>query len=128
MNSSIKVGVRRLLAPVARMVVGTPLEGPAYSVWNVVTRGSRPTGAVEYDELTMSVMQRVLSHDSNGIDVGAHRGTILRSWWISLPMGVTTRWSRFRSSPTACVVGFRVSRCWSSHYRTSRVKRRSTTL
>ena len=77
--SSIKVRVRRLLAPLARMVVGTPLEGPAYSVWNVVTRGSRPTGAVEYDQLTMSVMQRVLRHDSNGIDVGAHRGTILRS-------------------------------------------------
>jgi FkbM family methyltransferase len=79
LSSSIKVRVRRLLAPVARMVVGTPLEGPAYRVWNVVSRGSRPTGAVEYDELTMSVMQRVLDHDSNGIDVGAHRGTILRS-------------------------------------------------
>jgi FkbM family methyltransferase len=75
----MKVRVRRLLAPVARLVVGTPLEGPAYSVWNVVSRGSRPTGAVEYDQLTMSVMQRVLRHDSNGIDVGAHRGTILRS-------------------------------------------------
>jgi FkbM family methyltransferase len=74
----MKLRVRRALAPVARVVVGTPLEGPAYTVWNVLTRGSRPTGAVEYDQLTMSVMKRVLRPDSNGIDVGAHRGTILR--------------------------------------------------
>jgi FkbM family methyltransferase len=67
-----------MLAPVVRVVVGTPLEGPAYKVWNILTRGSRPGGAVEYDELTMSVMKRVLHRDSNGIDVGAHRGTILR--------------------------------------------------
>jgi FkbM family methyltransferase len=83
----MKVRVRRLLAPVARMVVGTPLEGPAYSVWNVLTRGSRPTDAVEYDRLTMAVMERVLRRDSNGIDVGAHRGTILRHMVDLAPEG-----------------------------------------
>jgi FkbM family methyltransferase len=79
--------MRRLLAPVARVVVGTPFEGPAYSVWRVITRRSRPTDAVEYDDLTMAVMKRVLRSDSNGIDVGAHRGTILRHMVALAPNG-----------------------------------------
>jgi FkbM family methyltransferase len=86
-TSSVRVRIRRLLAPVARVVVGTPLEGPAYGIWNVITRGSRPRDAVEYDRLTMAVMKRVLSADSNGIDVGAHRGTILRHMVERAPRG-----------------------------------------
>jgi FkbM family methyltransferase len=85
--SALTVRVRRLLAPVARLVVGTPLEGPAYRVWNVVSRGSRPSGAVEYDELTLAVMRKVLRRDANGIDVGAHRGTILRHLVELAPQG-----------------------------------------
>jgi FkbM family methyltransferase len=83
----MKVRIRRLLAPVARVVVGTPLEGAAYGVWNLFTRGSWPKGAAEYDRLTVLVIRRVLSPSGNGIDVGAHRGTVLRHMVDASPSG-----------------------------------------
>ena len=40
--------------------------------------GTRLRRNTEYDRLTVAVMKRTLRPDSNGIDVGAHRGTLLR--------------------------------------------------
>jgi FkbM family methyltransferase len=75
---SRRTRVRQLLSPVARKVVGTRFESVAYGLWNAVVHRSLSPKNVEYDHMTVSVMQRILTPDSNGIDVGAHRGTILR--------------------------------------------------
>ena len=77
-NRSRRARIRQLLAPVARTVVGTHFENVAYRVWNALTYRSLSPKNAEYDQMTVSVMQRILTPDSNGIDVGAHRGTILR--------------------------------------------------
>ena len=56
----------------------SPLAGPARSLY----RRLRPLSAAElsahYDMQTAEVMARVLSPDSNCLDVGAHTGAILR--------------------------------------------------
>ena len=84
---SFGTGMRRLLAPVARIVVGTRFEDPAYAVWNVLTRRHAVASNREYDRQIVRVMRRVLEPSSNGIDVGAHRGTILRHLVELAPQG-----------------------------------------
>jgi FkbM family methyltransferase len=84
--------LRRLLAPVADRVAGTAFEGVAYRGWEVLSR-ALPHGTDEaainagYDRLTVSVMRRVLGAESNAIDVGAHRGTMLRHMIVLAPRG-----------------------------------------
>jgi FkbM family methyltransferase len=76
-----------MLVPFAQAVVGTRFEDAVFGVWNRLTRHSWPRDAAEYDRLTISVMQRALRPDSNGIDVGAHRGTLLRHLVDIAPQG-----------------------------------------
>jgi FkbM family methyltransferase len=61
------------------VIVGTPLESVAR--W-ALRRPLPPTPwwaalDAEYDEQTREVMRRVLRADSNGVDIGAHRGAFL---------------------------------------------------
>jgi FkbM family methyltransferase len=91
-SRSFTLRIRRLLAPVADRVAGTAFEGVAYRGWEILSR-ALPHGRDEaatnadYDELTVSVMRRVLGAESNGVDVGAHRGTMLRHLITSAPRG-----------------------------------------
>ena len=41
-----------------------------------------------YDRQTVEVMRRVLRHDSSGVDMGAHRGDILRHMVTLAPAGI----------------------------------------
>ena len=86
-SHSLRVAVRRILAPVAAVVVGTPLEDLAYRVWHTLAREPASPNA-EYDRLTALVIRRVLTPSGNGIDIGAHRGTVLRHIVDASPGGV----------------------------------------
>lgn len=81
---------------------GTRLEPIARKVWRSGRRlaggriGGGPQGSIlnedvlrnrEYDRLTVEVMRRALSPTSNCIDVGAHRGSILRHIVDVAPQG-----------------------------------------
>lgn len=78
-----------------QVVVGTSLESFARKVYGAVSgRGSTRQQVSElnneYDFQTVAVMQRVLRHDSNCIDVGCHEGSILRHILRFAPDG--THW------------------------------------
>lgn len=81
----VMVVLRRLLAPVAAVVVGSRLEDPAYRVWHALTGSSAAN--TRYDLLTVQIMRRVLSSGGSAVDVGAHRGTILRQMVTLAPGG-----------------------------------------
>lgn len=77
MALSIQSGLRRFATPLAAALIGTPIEDAAYRTWHALAR----TGSGRndyYDRLTLEVMSRVLRPGSNCIDVGAHRGSILK--------------------------------------------------
>lgn len=79
------MALRRLLAPVAAAVVGSRLEDPAYRAWHSLTGSSAVN--TRYDLLTVQVMRRVLTATGTAVDVGAHRGTILRHMLTLAPGG-----------------------------------------
>ena len=82
-----RVAVRKFLSPVAQRIVGTPLESPGYRLWHALSHRKRSLENIEYDRLTVAVMQRVLRRNSSGIDVGAHRGVMLRHLVDLAPYG-----------------------------------------
>ncbi len=55
------------------LVVGSPLERLARALY--IRLDPRPGS--RYDRLTIAIMGRCLQRDSNAIDIGAHRGSIL---------------------------------------------------
>lgn len=79
---------------VRQLVVGTPAERPARSLWHTMTWRSRARGAAirqknaHYDELTLAVMRKVLTSNSNCVDAGAHHGSIVRHMVELAPDGV----------------------------------------
>ena len=72
-----------MLNTVRKLVEGTPVEPAA--LW-VYTRFWQSPSA-RYDRQAMAVMRRVLRPDSNCVDVGAHRGTVLREILAVAPEG-----------------------------------------
>jgi hypothetical protein len=64
----------RLRSLLRRGVIGTPLEPIARSLYTALS----PTQAARYDRQLGAVIRRVLRADSNSVDVGAHRGAVLR--------------------------------------------------
>lgn len=77
-----------------KMIVGRPLEPLARKVHATFARwrGAASTSTVDdknrrYDIETLQVMKRVLQEDSNCVDVGCHRGSILREVLALAPKG-----------------------------------------
>lgn len=66
------------------LLSGTPLEPLAKRAY---ARFS-PSKDAEYDRQTIAVMKRVLSADSNCVDIGCHKGAILREMFKFAPSGV----------------------------------------
>jgi FkbM family methyltransferase len=66
-----------------RVLVGTPLEGVARTLY---TRLSRSQG-VRYEREILQVMRRTLRPTSNCIDVGAYRGAVLHDMLTLAPQG-----------------------------------------
>ena len=69
-----------------RVLIGTPLEQPA-RLMQAASRGRLSLLTYVYDRETVAVMRRVLSFDSNCIDVGAHAGDILKEMVHYAPAG-----------------------------------------
>jgi FkbM family methyltransferase len=74
----------RLRSLLRRGVIGTPLEPIARSLYTALS----PTQAARYDRQLGAVIRRVLRADSNSVDVGAHRGAVLRELLRRAPRGV----------------------------------------
>jgi FkbM family methyltransferase len=71
------------------LLMGTPLEAPARRLWVALAsfRNPRARQSLEYDRQTEAVMKRVLSRNSNCIDVGAHKGSLLSAMLKQAPGG-----------------------------------------
>ncbi|HVV75226.1 MAG TPA: FkbM family methyltransferase [Mycobacteriales bacterium] len=69
-----------------RLLKGSALEAPARSAWRRLHPGIEELGA-RYDDLTVEVARRVLTQSSNCIDVGCHKGAILRELVALAPNG-----------------------------------------
>ena len=69
----------KLVQTAEDLLAGTPLEAPARRLWTTLAsfRNPRSRRSFQYDRQTEAVMKRVLSRNSNCIDVGAHRGSLL---------------------------------------------------
>ncbi len=70
----------KLVERIEDAVSGTALEAPALWTWSQLKSIGRPRAlqSVEYDRQTTAILKRLLHRDSNCIDIGAHRGGILR--------------------------------------------------
>jgi FkbM family methyltransferase len=66
-----------------KMILGTPLERLARRLYIRLD----PSPSSKYDRLTLAIMRRCLRVDSNGVDIGAHRGTILAEMLQLAPAG-----------------------------------------
>jgi FkbM family methyltransferase len=66
-----------------RSILDTPLEPLARALYTAVA----PTRAARYDRQLNAVIRRVLRPDSNTIDIGAHRGAVLRELIRRAPRG-----------------------------------------
>jgi len=72
------------------LIIGSPLEGLSRKVYHRLL-ATPPTELsalnAEYDEQTLAVMRRWLKEDSNCVDVGCHKGTILKEMLCIAPTG-----------------------------------------
>lgn len=73
--------MRSLVERMESLVSGTPLEGPAEWTWSRLRCIGRPRArqSLNYDLQTTRILRRILRRDSNCVDIGAHRGSILKS-------------------------------------------------
>lgn len=70
-----------------RMILGTSLEPVARRILVAAQRG-RASASASYDIQTLETMTRVLGKNSNCIDVGCHKGAILRHMLRLSPKGM----------------------------------------
>lgn len=68
---------------IRRSVLDTPIEPLARALYTAVS----PTRAARYDRQLNAVIRRVLRPDSNTVDIGAHRGSVLRELIRRAPRG-----------------------------------------
>jgi FkbM family methyltransferase len=73
-----------MMVRLKRLIIGTPLERLARSLY--IRLDPSPWG--EYDRLTLAIMRRCLRPNSNCVDIGAHRGTILAEIVRQAPDGI----------------------------------------
>lgn len=78
-----------LVERLERWVAGTPFDGPAQWLWSELSSLGDPEArqSLRYDRQTVRIMSRVLREDSNCVDVGAHRGSLLRHMVRLAPSG-----------------------------------------
>jgi FkbM family methyltransferase len=73
----------QILSFVKQRILGSPFEGPARRAY--IRLDPSPGG--RYDRQTLAIMRRGLQRDSTCIDIGAHRGAILREILAAAPQG-----------------------------------------
>lgn len=73
---------------IKKMIAGTSLEPIVRKIYSALTklRGVEDKNLL-YDIQTFEVMKRVLREDSNCVDVGCHKGNILRLMMHLAPKG-----------------------------------------
>jgi FkbM family methyltransferase len=72
-----------------RLVSDTPLEGPAQWAWSRLKCIGHPRArqSLTYDLQTVQILRRILQPNSNCVDIGAHYGSILKSFVSFAPDG-----------------------------------------
>jgi len=69
---------------------GTRFDAPARRLYSRL-RGKQMSRTErrnrEYDDLTVTIIRRVMSRDSNSVDAGAHKGHFLRHLVRAAPQG-----------------------------------------
>jgi hypothetical protein len=74
------------------LIIDSPLEGLTRKVYHRL-KATPPTELAalnaEYDEQTLAVMRRWLKEDSNCVDVGCHKGTILSECGLCISLSFT---------------------------------------
>ena len=75
--------ITRLLSALKARILGTPFEGLARRAYLRLD----PSPGGRYDRQTLAIMQRCLGSGSNCVDIGAHRGAILREILAIAPQG-----------------------------------------
>ena len=74
-----------------KLIIGSPVEGICRKAHNLVVRQPPISLAglknAAYDEQTLAVMSRSLSNNSNCVDVGCHKGSILKEMLRLAPDG-----------------------------------------
>jgi FkbM family methyltransferase len=78
--------VKKFVDTIEKLVRDTPLEGPATWVWSQL-RGHRARQSRRYDHNTKRIMAKVLSENSNCVDVGCHKGSVLIAMVKTAPRG-----------------------------------------
>jgi FkbM family methyltransferase len=73
----------RLLSALKARILGTPVEGLARRAYLRLD----PSPGGRYDRQTLAIMRRCLGPGSNCVDIGAHRGAILREILAAAPLG-----------------------------------------
>lgn len=71
------------------LIAATPLEPVARRLWGQLAGLRKPSKrrSLNYDRDGVRIMDRVLAPDSNCVDVGAHRGSVLRDILQRAPAG-----------------------------------------
>lgn len=81
--------MKSLVRAAERILSNTPLEQPAKWLWSELSSIGRPRArqSLQYDRETVAVLKRIARPDSNCVDVGCHRGSLMRTIIQLAPQG-----------------------------------------
>lgn len=81
--------MNRLLEKIERLVADTPFDAIARWTWSQINSVGRPRArqSLRYDHHTRRIMSKVLQRESNCVDVGCHKGSVLMSMLKTAPNG-----------------------------------------
>jgi len=81
--------MKSLVRLAERILSNTPLEQPAKWLWSELSSIGHPRArqSLQYDRETVAVLKRVVQPDSNCVDVGCHRGSLMRTIIHEAPRG-----------------------------------------
>lgn len=81
--------MKSLVRIAERILSNTPLEQPAKWLWSELSSIGRPRArqSLQYDRETVAVLTRVVQPDSNCVDIGCHRGSLMRTIIQRAPRG-----------------------------------------
>lgn len=81
--------MKSLVRVAERILSNTPLEQPAKWLWSELSSIGRPRArqSLQYDRETVAVLERVAQADSNCVDIGCHRGSLMRTIIQQAPRG-----------------------------------------
>lgn len=81
--------MKSLVRLAERVLSNTPLEQPAKWLWSELSSIGHPRArqSLQYDRETVAVLKRVAQQDCNCVDIGCHRGSLMREILHQAPRG-----------------------------------------